>query len=76
MFTVAAQREERPGEWVDAPGKQRWFVDYNTAVQHMRQQVRQNKVERNQYGEHVYRLRFEIRDEDDWDTVLAVGGAA
>lgn len=75
MFTVTAQREERAGEWIDTPGLQRWFVGYDTAVQHMRQQIRQNKRERNAYGDRVYKLRFEIREENDWDTVLAVGGA-
>ena len=75
MFTVAVQREERAGEWVDTPAMQRWFAGYNAAVQHMRQQIKQNKRERNRFGEHVYKLRFEIRHEDDWDTVLAVGGA-
>lgn len=75
MFTVTVQREERPGEWVDTPGLQRWFSGYDTAIESMRRQVRLNKVERNRFGTRVYKLRFEVRHEDEWDKVLAVGGA-
>lgn len=76
MFTVTVQREERAGEWVDTPGMQRWFAGCNEAIQHMRREIKQNKAERNKYGSRVYKLRFEVRDENDWDMVLAVGGAA
>ena len=76
MFTVLTEREASNNVWEHVPGSQIWFDSFQSANAYMRQRVHENRRERNAYGECVYKLRFEIRNEDEWDTVLAVGGAA